>query len=141
MDRVKIGYMVNNRKTIPIYLTKHSWDCDWYWGFGYVGNDDMHFHMSSVVPNKSDKNVLFFEGIGEVKLLKKYDGWKLMELFAEAYNLSNCAEMYYRGGAGISCDGFIKKDEEKAKEINKELEKLLDYIWEYVKNPKGGKND
>ena len=35
-----------------VYLSKHSWDCGWYWGFGYVGNRDCHFHLSNAATRK-----------------------------------------------------------------------------------------
>lgn len=32
-----------------IYLSKHSWDCNWYWGFGYLGNNNLHFYIESLI--------------------------------------------------------------------------------------------
>jgi hypothetical protein len=29
----------------PVYLEDFSWDCDWYWGGGYVGNKNFHTHF------------------------------------------------------------------------------------------------
>ena len=31
-----------------IALRRPSWDCDWYWGFGYLGNRDCHFHLNGL---------------------------------------------------------------------------------------------
>lgn len=30
-----------------IMLRAPSWDCEWYWGFGYLGNKNEHYHLSS----------------------------------------------------------------------------------------------
>jgi len=133
MDKIKIGYLICEDHREPIYLSKHSWDCGWYWGFGYLGNKNLHFHMRDVIPNQSNANKLVFEDIGEVELLEKYNGWKLMELFAEAYILKDYAEMFYTGTAGIG-EGFIKQNKEEAARVNKDLAKLLENIWDYLTN-------
>lgn len=138
MDKVKIGYLIYEDHREPIYLTKHSWDCNWYWGFGYLGNENSHFHMSGVIPNQSDEHKLVFENGAVVKLLDKYDGWKIMEFYEEAYILKRYAELLYLGTAMIT-KGIIPEDKEKAFQINQELEKILDYIWEYLKT--GEKNE
>lgn len=30
-----------------VYLTGFSWDCDWYWGGGYIKTKNMHTHFNS----------------------------------------------------------------------------------------------
>lgn len=42
-DQVYLGTTLDNEK---LYLSKPSWDCDWYWGFGYVGNKNLHTHLN-----------------------------------------------------------------------------------------------
>ena len=43
-NKIKLG-VVNNE---TIYLTPPSWDCDWYWGFGYLGNKNCHYHIDGL---------------------------------------------------------------------------------------------
>lgn len=31
----------------PVLLTDFTWDCDWYWGGGYIGNSKFHTHFDS----------------------------------------------------------------------------------------------
>jgi hypothetical protein len=45
-----------------IYLSPPSWDCGWYWGFGYLGNNNCHYHLSGL--NKG-KNQNLFDAIKE----------------------------------------------------------------------------
>lgn len=30
----------------PVYLNGFSWDCEWYWGGGYIGNKNFHAHFN-----------------------------------------------------------------------------------------------
>jgi len=134
MKKIRIGKLEDSGESV--FLEKHNWDCDWYWGFGYLETRHSHFHFESMVPNKSDKSYLIFD-LGykaKLNLDPKLNGWVLMELFAQAYTLKHVAELYHRGCAGIGdAKGLgIKKDREKAKEINSELEAVLDNIWKYV---------
>jgi hypothetical protein len=44
-----------------VYLSKHSWKCDWYWGFGYVGNRNWHFHFSTFLQDSKYSSEVFKE--------------------------------------------------------------------------------
>ena len=37
-----------------IYLRGFSWDCNWYWGGGYLGNRNMHTHFDGCFLNSPD---------------------------------------------------------------------------------------
>ena len=130
--KIKIGYLEDGMTSI--YLEKHSWDCDWYWGFGYLGNTRMHFHMDSMIVNESNGDHIVFDSISklDVKLDPKIDGWKLMELFSRAYILKEYAEMRYTGSAHITSTEPNVENKEEAEKINKELGELLDYTWNWL---------
>jgi len=134
MKKIRIGKLGDSGE--GVFLEKHSWDCGWYWGFGYLESRHSYFHFENVIPNESGKNFLTFDlnYKERIDLDSKLDGWVLMELFAQAYALKHAAELYYMGHAGIGdAKGLgIRKDREKAKEINSELEAVLDNIWKYV---------
>ncbi len=42
-----LGYTVRELygSSEPIYLEGFKWDCDWYWGGGYLGNKNLHTHF------------------------------------------------------------------------------------------------
>lgn len=113
-----------------IWLEKPSWDCGWYWGFGYVQamqgdrepskarDIDFHTHWDSLV-NESHKNAYewFVERFGKPTtdwLGDKTPGkepkcrftdaqlWKLCELMQTAYTLREAAEVLGRGGSRIT---------------------------------------
>jgi len=134
MERIRIGKLEDSGESV--FLEKHSWDCSWYWGFGYLETSCSHFHFENVIPNESNKSYLIFD-LGHkarINLDPKLDGWVLMELFAQAYTLKHAAELYYMGHACIGdARGLgIKKNREKAKEFNSVLEAVLGNIWKYI---------
>ena len=51
------GMIISGEK---LYIEKHSFDCGWYWGFGYIGNKNIHTHFSELLypdTKKSGYNV------------------------------------------------------------------------------------
>ena len=115
-----------------IYLTKHTWDCGWYWGFGYIGNGGLHTHFDRAFLNinKYTPDEIFTECVFDSKIW-----WVLRDLFKQAYALKNVAEVYRYGGHQTTVKGItdIICDSGKAAMINKDLEKILDAIWDIVK--------
>lgn len=113
-----------------IYINKHSWDCNWYWGFGYLDNARTHFHFDSLLkgspklasdlfisPRYTDKN-----------------WWIIRDLFIQAYALKKAAEVYRHGGHQTTKQGLtdIIMSQDKADSINKDLEKVLDTLWNFL---------
>lgn len=45
--KILLGYTkkAQNGRREPIYLEGFSWECEWYWGGGYIGNKNMHAHF------------------------------------------------------------------------------------------------
>jgi hypothetical protein len=112
-----------------IYLSKHKWDCGWYWGFGYVGNVRSHFHFESLIKNTKTASELF----DRTNIADK-EWWVIRDLFVQAYALQKAAEVYRYGGHQTSLAGVtdIIKNPEIAKQLNADLEKVLDVLWDYV---------
>ena len=48
-----LGRLKGKNQSI-IYLEDFSWDCDWYWGGGYIGNRSMHTHFDGCFLNSPD---------------------------------------------------------------------------------------
>ena len=42
-----LGYTIRDLygSSEPIFLEGFKWDCDWYWGGGYLGNKNLHTHF------------------------------------------------------------------------------------------------
>lgn len=126
----------NNGKRV--WLEKPSWDCGWYWGFGYLqtmcGNRepsaardiDCHTHWDSCVA-ESHKNAhdWFIETFGEpttdiwgnprkgnkgTRMCRFTDKqvWRICELMATAYTLRETAEVLGRGKSNYGENPCVK---------------------------------
>lgn len=126
-----------------VYLSKHQWDCGWYWGFGYLGNNRCYFHFDSLfVINR--RNPLASELFFSTHISDK-EWWVIRDLFKQAYALVAAAEVYRFGGRQTSLPGVtdILKNSEMAATINADLQKVLDLVWDYcckAVQPKETKN-
>ena len=58
---------INNDE--KIYLSAPSWDCGWYWGFGYLGNKNCHYHVDGL---NAKENINLFDAF------KKHFGTSLV---------------------------------------------------------------
>lgn len=117
MDKVKyprvfLGTTNENRRC---YLQAPSWDCGWYWGWGYTSV----FHLSYL-----SKKTNMFESIkSEFKtfvITDNKDLWTFCELVRTFYHLQATAEVLVRGGSHYTnnpCQKLIK-DADYAKHIN-----------------------
>ena len=121
-----------------IYLEKHSFDCGWYWGFGYIGNRRLHTHASIFINELlwHNKNEVFKESIFKTD----DDFWIFKDLLKQAYTLQKCAEIYQYGGHCIThSKTVIIKNNSKADIINKDLETVLDQLWTFLSQIRKGK--
>lgn len=120
-EKVLIG---KNQENEPIYFYRPSWDCDWYWGFGYIGNDSLHTHLNSLGKNNLYENIknYFSEFI-----LQDKDLWLFCEYVMTIYALRPYSEVIHRGGSHYSNNPHkdVIKNPDEYKRINSELIPLL----------------
>ena len=96
------------------YLESPHWDCDWYWGFGYIhtytnnknpeASRDIssHYHFDSFNRDKNGRGVCLFDGIKEAipdLVLSDKELWTLCELMKTFYTMRAYAELIHLGGA------------------------------------------
>jgi hypothetical protein len=120
-----------------VYLRKPCWDCDWYWGFGYLGNYNCHYHIDGL-----DKNKNLYDAIKEhfgdsltIKDDKKL--WLFCELISTFYSLKETAEVLGRGGSNYGENPLadIIKNKTEVDRINNEImPKIFDAIWDIFRN-------
>jgi hypothetical protein len=135
------------------WLEKASWNCGWYWGFGYVetytNNNKPHLskdikshqHIDTTFMGQMEKydfeKKCFVKGeyihnIHDAPLLiettfTKEEGWQLSELFKSFYQLKESAGMFGKGSCNVTtnpCSELIK-NEDWAEKINKEIIPLI----------------
>ena len=116
--KIKIGVVDGQ----DIYLSPPSWDCGWYWGWGYLGNRNCHYHLDTL-----DKRIDFKTAIdnhfGSSYIVSIEERWKVSELFKSFYALKEIAKVYNRGGVHLNdnpCKELIKNKKE-VKRINQVL--------------------
>lgn len=83
-----------------IYLSAPSWDCGWYWGFGYLGNKNCHYHVDGL-NDKENPNMYdaFKKHFGDSLTIDDSKLWTICELFKTFYTLKETAEVLGRGGS------------------------------------------
>jgi len=113
-------------------LTKHSWSCDWYWGFGYIGNRHLHTHFNECFLNNTSLTDTEVGMIFEETNINQEEWWILRDLFVSAYALKDAAEIYhYQGHQTYKVFDILDiRDEKKEAELNKDLKTILDKIWD-----------
>jgi hypothetical protein len=113
-----------------LYLEKHKFDCGWYWGFGYIGNRNLHTHMDSTFLN----GITGINEIFEESTFTQKEWWIIRDLFIQAYALKNCAKVYRHGGHQTSEKGLTGciKSKEMEDQINKDLERVLNQVWDFM---------
>lgn len=117
------------------YLAEPSWDCDWYWGFGYLQNKNIHHHVDTLNKNKNLYDALT-EYYGDTLVLKEKDLWTFCELMSTFYALKETAEVLGRGGAHYTTNpcAEIITNKEEAKRINDVvMPALFDTIYKLFK--------
>lgn len=123
------------------WLEAGSWDCGWYWGFGYVetytrnndpvGSKDIQSHQhidSSFLGEGNAKDGGYCHNLFDSKLLAspvftEDEGWKLSELFNSFYLLNKTADFFYTGGSGVT--GILSIQKMKNKRIYELINKKL----------------
>lgn len=103
-----------------IYLTKPKWQCDWYWCFGWIGNNNLLINLDKLGNSNIYDNIKEF--IPNVEL-SDTNLWKFCELAESIYTLKKSAELFHRGGSHIVYNA-------KYKEImqNKEWCEHINYV-------------
>lgn len=92
-----------------VYLSKFSWDCNWYWGGGYLRfyrrnnrSWNCHTHFDSIFFNNSDKDNKYhidkYRDMFEKSALTEEEWWRLFDLMKQFYKLKECAEVFQYGG-------------------------------------------
>jgi len=131
-----------------IYLSAPSWDCGWYWGFGYLGNKNCHYHVEGLTKHEeydTDKKCFKYEFTNLYDGFKKHFGssliirdsqlWKLVELFKTFYVLKECAETLGRGGVHYTtnpCKNIIMNIEETTRINNIVIPALFEEIYKIL---------
>jgi len=132
------GYFLGNDKEgIPYYLELPRWDCDWYWGLGYINGNNCMFHWDSAEQlhtidgrsvNTVDGFANFFAesplySAGNGPTWEKYsDVYKLADIMNSLYTARAYSDLMYRGNSHYTSKGVPSvKNEAEYKRVNTEV--------------------
>lgn len=87
-----------------VMLRVPSFDCGWYWGFGYLGNRYCHFHLDRLEfmdPELANKNLYdqLIGLFGDSLTIPREKLWTFCEIVKTIYTLKEAAEVFGRGGS------------------------------------------
>lgn len=123
-----------------IYLVAPSWDCDWYWGFGYLEtytkrfgqtDTDMHTHFDSL---KQYGNQNFYDAFKEYfkeTPLNDNEIWTLCDYMKTFYTLKETAEFFRHGYSWYTEKAKI--DDLQRTDLENEInQKMLPQLFEKI---------
>lgn len=124
-----------DKKGVWYWLEAAKWDCDWYWGLGYVESYtrnespitskdvSSHNHFDSMFLGKAASCKDMFDEFFVETPLNDNEVWKLLELMNAAYIARRYSDMLYSGGAHISENPMKEtiRNEVEYKRINEEV--------------------
>ena len=115
-----------------IMLRRPSFDCNWYWGFGYLGNHDCHYHLDSLHTyywqNKDMQKKNLYDQLklhfgDTLTITDDRDLWQFCEIVRTIYTLCKTAYLYYLGGSHFTTnpDAELLKNTAEWERINSVL--------------------
>jgi hypothetical protein len=141
----KDTYLLGKGKDGNYYwLEEGKWDCNWYWGIGYVKTykDILNPNMAKDISSHQHWDGLFptydkFNDFFEETVLNDKEKWKLLELMKAIYIARHYSDMLYIGGAHYTnnpCKEDIHNEDEYNR-INKVMiPKMLEKVYEILSN-------
>lgn len=123
------------------WLAEPSWDCGWYWGFGYIQTFNRrdpgkasdirsHEHWCNLGDHKLNSYDAFKSKFRE-STLSSDELWTLCDLMESFYALKTAAEVFGEGGSHYSNSG--KTPELKSKAYAKRINgKMLPAVFRRV---------
>ena len=133
-----------DKEGIYYWLEEASWDCEWYWGFGYIEtftnnknpqlakDINSHSHFDVMFFDKNRDGYTVFTEFFEDMTVSEKELWKLLELMKTFYILCEYSDCIHRGGANYTTNPIAEeiKSESEYDRINKVLiPKIMNEIY------------
>lgn len=136
-SKYKKVFLGVNKDKERIWLSPPSWDCGHYWGWGYIGNDGLHYHLSSLFKTKNMHDGLMEEfPIGFTSISDK-DLWTFCELIRTFYHFREIAEVYNRGGSHYTTNPIkdeITNTKEYRRICGEIIPSIIDEVYKLINN-------
>ncbi len=141
----KVYLLGKDHEGILYWLEESQWECDWYWGMGYVETytNNKYPHLSRDINSHQHFDGLFFNGRVDghtawnnffaESVLSSKELWTLMELMKTAYTLQETAAVLGRGGSHYTANPCA--DVKRINEVV--LPAIFEQVYEFL-SPEGG---
>ena len=127
------------------WLEQASFDCEWYWGLGYVesyrgcGQSSKSWRSHQHFDGLFLKPAKFVEGYKDFfddrTLMEDKEIWTLLELMSAAYKCREYSDMLHLGGAHITtnpCKDLLINPDEYARLNNHVIPELMNKVYELL---------
>ena len=121
-----------------VWLEEPKWDCDWYWGFGYIeryrGNRwpsnaldiSSHSHWDSIIVGMEASAGKYIHHLNDnpefaKTTLTDSESWELADLMKTFYTLQDMAKIYNLGGSHVAQTAISLKSKKDEDHINQVL--------------------
>lgn len=137
-------YLLGTRKedNKKVWLEQASFDCDWYWGIGYIEvfnhnytDIDEHTHFDTLFLNSYDTFKDYFKEI----TIENNEIWQLLEFMTTIYQLRNFSDTIYLKGSHITNNNTeeLLFNEDIYKKMydninNEDIPKLLEQVYKML---------
>ena len=141
----KYQLLLGIRNGESYWLEKASWDCDWYWGIGYVesyngkGFSDKswrgHTHFDSLFFNGPSDYKTMFDNFFDETPFTDEEEWQILELMTSAYTCRRYSDMLYTGGSHITSRvrvDLIKNDAEYGRLNNVVIPSIMNEVYKLL---------
>lgn len=122
-----LGKRKEDRKRV--YIIAPTWDCNWYWSFGYLRATGERFHLRKYV-NGSWIDTLERDYNLNVKL-RDDKLWKFYELATTAYRLKEAAEILGWGCSNVTENPLAEVIKNQA-EVNRINQIVLPQVFDAI---------
>lgn len=130
-----MGYLLGEDVDgIKHYLQPASWDCDWYWGFGYITSKYSWLHFDTLFLNNGGYVDGFRKFFAKSPLTDK-EVWILLGYMKEFYVLKEYAELLKYGNHITSSAKHIlitQFEQDNLKEYKRINEIILPALFEKI---------
>lgn len=148
----KIYFGTRKDDNSQIYIDKPTFDCGWYWSFGYLGNKNCHYHLKAyqekdiVYIDKFDKLHILTENrnvcmrdalLQDYELNPKIEAnlWQFCELALTIYALKESAEIFHRGGSYMTTNPgktMLKNDSLYLEFVSVLIPSQCQLLWDLI---------
>lgn len=129
------------------YYQESTFDCDWYWGIGYIEtftnnknpelsrDIECHTHWDYLFDEKAKERIYHtdaFKAIFPENPFTDKEQWKILELMKALYTARKYSDMLHRGGSCIAenpCKDLIKNNKEYTRINEKVIPALLEKLY------------